>query len=185
VKWALAFTAVLLVPAVAAIKWLPVNIGNKEWAHLGAQDPTLDMNGFKGIAPRVDSLCRQDVQQGLIGASPFLLSDYWFPAAHIDYYIARPYGFRFLAIGAGAAIHQYAWINEDRPFLQPGDDAYFISVSNYFNPPADNLSACFEAVLPPVALTQYRSGVPVRNFFIYRMKRYKGGLPENGVMDGK
>lgn len=183
VKWALAFTAVLLVPAVAAIKWLPVNIGSKEWTHLGAQDPTLDMNGFRDMAPRVDSLYREDVRHGLIGASPFLLSDYWFPAAHIDYYIARPYGFRFLAIGSGAAIHQYAWINEDRPFLQPGDDAYFISVSNYFNPPADKLSACFDTVLPPVALTQYRGGVPVRNFFIYRLKGYKGGLPRNGVLE--
>lgn len=184
-KWALAFTAALLIPAVAAIKWLPVNIGNKEWTHLGAQDPTLDMNGFKDISPRVDSLYRRDRQDGLIGDSPFLLADYWFPAAHIDYYIARPYGFRFLAIGGGAAIHQYAWINEERPFLQPGDDAYFIAVSNYFNPPAANISQQFETVSAPVALTQYRGGVPVRNFFIYRMRRYKGGLPRNGVIEEK
>jgi len=182
-KWAVAFTAVLLVPAIVAIKWLPVNIGKKDPMHLGTQDPTLDMNGFKAVAPRIDSLYQKDVREGVIGKSPFLLADYWFPAAHIDYYIARPYGFPFLAIGGGAAIHQYAWINQERPFLQPGDDAYFMVVSNYFNPPSAQLSAAFETVLPPVAITQYRSGVPVRNFFIYRMKHYKGGLPRNGVLE--
>jgi hypothetical protein len=182
-KWAVGFTAVLLIPAVLAVKWLPVNIGNKEWTQLGANDPTLDMNGFKDMAPRVDSLYRQDLKQGLIQEAPFLVSDYWFPAAHIDYYIARPYHFRFLAIGGGAAIHQYAWINADRPFLQPGDDAYFISVSNYFNPPATALTQQFEAVSAPVAITQYRGGVAVRNFFLFRMKRYKGGLPRNGVLE--
>jgi hypothetical protein len=183
VKWAVAFTGILLIPAVGAIKGLPLNIGNKQWEHLGAGDPTLDMNGFKDIAPRLDSLYQSDVKEGRLRKDPFLLADYWFPAAHIDYYIARPYHFRFLAFGGGAAIHQYAWINAERPFLQPGDDAYFISVSNYFNPPAAPLAAQFEMVLPPVALTQYRSGVAVRNFFIYRMKHYKGGLPRNGVME--
>jgi hypothetical protein len=183
VTWALAFTAVLLLPAAAAIKWLPANIGEKEWTHLGAGDPTLDMNGFKDIAPRMDSLYRHDRQQGLIGQAPFLVADYWFPAAHIDYYIARPYGFRFLAMGGGAAIHQYAWINAARPFLQAGEDAYFIAVSNYFNPPAERITRQFEMVSAPVAITQYRSGVPVRNFFVYRMRHYKGGLPRDGVLE--
>ncbi len=183
VKWAVAFTGILLIPAVGAIKALPLNIGNKQWQQLGSGDPTLDMNGFNAIAPRLDSLYQSDIKKGLIHNDPFLLADYWFPAAHIDYYIARPYGFRFLAFGGGAAIHQYAWINADRPFLQPGDDAYFIAVSNYFNPPAVSLAAQFDTVLPPVALTQYRGGVAVRNFFVYRMRGYKGGLPRNGVME--
>ncbi len=183
VKWALAFTGILLIPAVSAIKWLPRNIGNRQWEQLGAGDPTLDMNGFGAIAPRVDSLYRRDLSAGSIRKDAFLVCDYWFPAAHIDYYVARPFHFRFLAFGGGAAIHQYAWINAERPFLQKGDDAYFISISNYFNPPAARLSDQFETVLPPVALTQYRGGVAVRNFFVYRLRNYKGGLPRNGVLD--
>ncbi|MBS1563116.1 MAG: glycosyltransferase family 39 protein [Bacteroidetes bacterium] len=183
VRWALAFTAILLLPAIAVVKWLPANPGKKEWQYLGEQDPTLDMNGFREFAPRFDSLYASDRSKALIGASPFMICDYWFPAAHMDYYVARRYGFRFLAIGGGAAIHQYAWVNESRPFLRVGDDAYFITVSNYFAPPSERLSGAFETVSQPVAITQYRSGVAVRNFFVYRMRGYKGGLPGNGVVD--
>lgn len=183
VKWATAFTVVLLIPVLMIVKWLPYNIGTKEWNHLGAGDPTLDMNGFRKFGQQFGALYKKDVEEQKIGKNVFLVSDYWFPAAHIDYYVARPNKMNFIAIGELPAIHHYAWLNRERPFLQRGDDVYFITVSNFYSPPSDKLVQLFAISDKPFTITQYRSGVAVRNFFIYRLRGYKGGLPGNGILN--
>jgi len=127
-------------------------------------------------------LYRHDVKEGLMGQRPFLIADCWFPAAHIDYYVARPNELSFLAIGDLKAIHHYAWLNQSRTFLAPGNDAYFITVSNYFNPPSPALTSQFGQLSAPVMVTQYRSGIAVRHFIIYRLRNYKGNIPGNGVL---
>ena len=176
VKWALVFTAGLLIPAFITIKWLPYNIGNKKWQELGAGDPTLDMNGFRKFGSQLDSLYKKEIRKAQTNKNLFLLSDYWFPAAHIDYYAARPDKINFIAIGDLPAIHHYAWLNKQRPGLQQGDDAWFITVSNYFNAPSAKLQQQFEKMATPITITQYRGKVAVRNFFIYRLSSYKGNI---------
>ena len=182
-KWALMFTIVLLFPVIIIIKWLPYNAGNKEWNHLGEGDPTLDMNGFKKFGNQFDSLYKEDISEGRIGKAAFLLSDFWFPAAHIDYYVARPGKINFMAVGNITSIHHYAWLNKERPSLQPGADAYFITVSNYFHSPPAKLTAQFGKTWPPVIITQYRAGAAVRNFFIFRLTGYRGGIPGDGILN--
>lgn len=183
VHWALGLTISLSLAAICIINWLPVSIGNTTRQKLGEHDVTLDMNGWREFGARFDSLYRSDFKAGLMTKRSFLLADYWFPAAHIDYYIARKYDYNFLAIGNLTAIHNYAWLNQSRVFLEKGDNAYFITVSNFFNVPSVHLTGQFEKVLYPVTITQYRSGIPVRNFFIYRLQNYKGNIPSNGVQD--
>jgi hypothetical protein len=182
-KWALSFTVVLLIPAIIVIKWLPFNIGSKEWMHLGEGDPTLDMNGFKKLGSQFDSLYKKDINEQRIGKGAFLLSDYWFPAAHIDYYVARPGKLNLTVTGDIASIHHYAWLNRIRPSIQEHGDAYFITVSNYFHPLPGQLIKQFEKVLPPVVITQYRGGAAVRNFFIYRLIDCKGNIPADGIFN--
>jgi hypothetical protein len=111
----------------------------------------------------------------------FLLSDYWFPAAHLDYYVARPNGISFLAIAGLTSIHHYAWLNQLRPFLHKGDDAYLVIVSNYFNVPDANLVQQFSSMSPPMIIPQMRGQTAVRNFYIYRLKDYRGNLNRSGV----
>lgn len=184
-KWALGFTTVLLVIAGAAVKWWPTRIGSSDQQHLGSGDVTLDMNGWKNFGSQFDSLYHSDTKQGIMRNDAFLTADYWFPAAHIDYYAARKTGINFIAVGGLKAIHHYAWLNAERPSLKQGDDVYFVTVSNFFNKPSPSLTSCFTNVLPPATITQYRNGIAVRNFFIYRMKKYKGGIPVNGVLVGQ
>jgi len=183
VKWALALTIFLLIAAVGVVRLLPVNIGSKDVQELGKHDVTLDMNGWTDFGKNFDSLYRHDRQGGLINKNPFLISDYWFPAAHINYYVANRYHFNFLAIGKLSAIHHYAWLNKTRPFLNKGDDAYFITVSNFYNPPVIQLSLQFEKVLAPAVITQFRSGIPVREFVIFRLKSYRGNIPRSGILE--
>jgi hypothetical protein len=183
IKWALGVTVTLMILAICIVIWLPLNIGSKDIQELGKHDVTLDMNGWKQFGSQFDSLYRHDLTKGIMHKSTFIISDYWFPAAHIDYYVARRFGIRFLAIGDLTAIHHYAWLNKIRPFLKKGDDAYFITVSNFYNPPKQNLSHQFETVSDMAKITQYRLGVPVRNFFIYRFKNYQGNIPTSGILD--
>ena len=68
-----------------------------------------------------------------------LISDYWFPAAHLDHYYATPNRHNLLAFGSLNNIHQFAWLNQQRPRLQKGSDAYFIYPTNYYGPPAPGL----------------------------------------------
>ena len=183
IKWALGLTISLLITAISLVKWLPVNIGSKNSQELGQHDVTLDMNGWKEFGIRLDSLYRNDVARGIMKQKTFLISDYWFPAAHVDYYVARRYGMPFLAVGDLSAIHHYAWLNKIRQPLKRGDDAYFISVSNFYNSPKQSLANQFGTISDTATITQYRSGVPVRNFFIYRLKNYRGNIPISGILN--
>ena len=182
-KWALSLTIVLLFAAVIIIKWLPGTIGSREWQPLGDGDPTLDMSGFRNMGSQFDSLYKKDIAEGSMKKGAFILSDFWFPAAHLDYYAAAPNGIPLMVIGSLNAIHHYAWLNKTRPSLQPGDDAYFITVSNYFHPVPGALQRQFGKVLPPAVITQYRGGVAVRNFFIYRLIGCKENFPADGIID--
>ncbi len=182
VKWALGLIIVLLIAVFSAVHWLPVNIGKKDSYHLGEGDPMLDMSGFNQLRYQFDSLYRNDIKSGIVQPPAFVISDYWFPAAHIDYYVCRPRQLPFLAIGDLPAIHHYAWLNTSRPFLNPGSDAYFITVSNYYNPPSPKLVSQFEKVAAPVLLTQYRNGAAVRHFIVYRLLHYRGNIPTDGVL---
>jgi len=181
-KWALLFTGSLLLPLFVVIQWFPYNIGNKEKDHLGDGDPTLDMNGFKNFGNRFDSLYNKDFATGQMKSGAFLLSDFWFPAAHIDFYAAQPHKRNFMAVGDINSIHHYAWLNKLRPSLQPGDDAYFITVSNNLHAVPPQLTGRFEKEMPPVNIAQYRSGVVVRYFVIYRLKGCREGFPDDGIL---
>ncbi len=126
-----------------AIHWFPSRLGSTSEEELGSNDVTLDMNGWKQFSAKFDSLYQSDKHNGLMKTHSFMISDYWFPAAHLDYYVARPAGIPFVAIGGLNGIHHYAWLNTNRPFLRKGDDAYFIYPTNYYGPPDSVLRMSF------------------------------------------
>ncbi|WP_315820173.1 hypothetical protein [Paraflavitalea speifideaquila] len=180
-KWAMGLPVLLLALLIVGIHWLPLRMGNKEEQHLGAGDLLLDMSGWKEFGSDFNALYKQDSAMGRMKSGAFLISDYWFPAAHLDYYVARPTGIHNMAIGSYGGIHHYAWLNEFRPAPVPGQDAYYITVSNYFDPLPASIAATFQQVDAPVIIHQHRQGMAVRHFVVYRLKNYKGGIPRNGV----
>ena len=177
---ALGLIVAIVLLGLPAIKSLPLQVGDKEEKYLGKGDPSLDLNGWKRFSVAFDSLYKQHEKSGIMKENAFILSDYWFPAAHLDYYLARPMHANFFAIGTLNAIHHYGWLNKERPELVKGSDAYFIYPSNYYGPPQESLRNCFRKVDDSLIVKQYRSGVPVRNFVIYRMHSYLGGIKRDG-----
>jgi hypothetical protein len=77
-----------------------------------------------------------------------------------------------LAIGDTNDIHQYAWINNKRKKLHPGDDAYCIVPSNYYFDPKELYAPFFSIILPPQIIEQRRGGKICRYFYIWRLKNF-------------
>jgi 4-amino-4-deoxy-L-arabinose transferase-like glycosyltransferase len=169
----LMYVAVVLA-GLASILFLPFTIGSKEIRYLGKGDITLDMSGWAAFSEKFDSLYRSDVSTGKIKSGATLISDYWFPAGHLDYYYAGPKHQNLLAFGNLNDIHHFAWLNARRPRLKKGGDAYFIYPSNYYGPPSLKLKNNFELTEDSVLIPQSRMGNPVRYFVVYRMHDFKG-----------
>jgi len=172
----------IVTAGIPVIRYLPAQLGSREERILGKADVTLDMNGWRQFSEKFDSLYRADVRTGKMKENAALIADFWYPAAHLDYYIARPLQLRLLAVGKLTDIHHYAWLNKERAPLLQGADAYFIYPSNYYGPPRTQLRNYFRLVEDSVVISQTRSNIPVRNFVIYRMHDYLGGIGSDGVI---
>ena len=122
----------------------------------------------------MDSIYRSDSSSGRMKKNALILSDYWFPAGHLDHYYAVPFHRMLLAYGPLNNIHHFAWLNDKRERPEKGQDAYFIYPTNYYGPPENALKQKFDFVEDSVVIPQYRSGIIVRDFVIYRMHGYHG-----------
>jgi 4-amino-4-deoxy-L-arabinose transferase-like glycosyltransferase len=174
------FVSVIVI-GVSGIHYLPFRIGSADEKNLGKGDITLDMYGWHSFAISFDSLYRVDLAAGHMKENATILSDYWFPAGHLDHYYGIPYHHNLLAMGPVNDIHHFAWLNQRRPGLKKGSDAYFIYPSNYYGPPKVSLKNDFALVEDSISIPQYRSGIPVRYFVVYRMHDFKGDSLEMAV----
>ncbi len=160
---------ILIVFAVFAglllIGFYPGTLGKKEPARLGYGDFTLDMVGWKKFAPVFDSIIRSTHPDNRLSGT-VMVADEWFPAAHIDYYLARPAGVRMLVTGPVDKIHQYEWLNRQRGPLPRPADVYLVSPSNSPVHPENIPWLQNRAPLRTDTVVQYRSHVPVRNFIV-------------------
>ena len=164
----------VVVLGVFGIQYLPVQIGSQEMDRRGTGDVTLDMVGWQRFSQKLDSLVKADSASGIMKPGAFILSDYWFPAAHLDYYYAIPYHHSLLAIGNIGNIHHFAWLNQRTARLQTGTDAYFIYPSNYYGPPGQSLKDIFGRIDDSLLIPQYRGGNLVRYFVVIRLHEFKG-----------
>lgn len=155
------------------IHFTPGTLGKKEITQLGEGDFTLDMYGWKNLRQEFEQITKEDVQNGRMQPDAAIITNKWFPAAHIDYYVAIPLKRTLLALGDTNDIHQYVWLNEKRKGLQKGDDAYCIVPSNYYIDAAAVYGNRFGEVMPPSIIQQKRNGAVCRQFYIWRFKNYK------------
>jgi len=167
------FVLVVMI-SILAIWYLPLNVGSRQPDHLGKGDIMLDLSGWKKFSSEFDSLYRSDFSSGKMKKNALILSNYWFPAGHLDHYYAVPFHRTLLAYGPLNNIHHFAWLNDKRQRPEKDQDAYFIYPTNYYGPPEETLKQKFDLVEDSVVIPQYRSGIIVRDFIIYRMHGYHG-----------
>jgi len=174
VGWAIILTVLFAVLGLGQVTrgWLD-NPGQAEPSKLGKNDVTLDLFGWHQISEKFSPVLTRTEKLRLIKEKAPIISWRWFPAANIDYYIARPMGIKVLALGKFEDIHKYAWLNKARGGFQPGMDAWFICTSRDFKDPADFYGACFDSITIVDTLPVYRGGKHVMNAFVYRMNGLK------------
>lgn len=171
-KWATALILVIITAGVLVINFLPGTLGKKDSVLLGEGDFTLDMYGWKDVKARFVEIQKKEEQAGVMKKDAIIISNKWFSAAHIDFYIAMPSKIDVVAIGDISDIHQYAWLNTKRKKLKPGDDAWCIVPSeNYFDV-LHSFAPLFQRSLPADTIRQKRNGENCRLFYVYKFKNY-------------
>ena len=166
------FVLFISMAGIILINFYPGTLGSKSKNNIGDGDFTLDMYGWNTIKTDVNKIMENDIENGLMKRDAKIISNKWFPASHIDFYIAMPLKKELLAIGDTSDIHQYAWINNTRLKLKKGDDAYFIVPSNTNCLVVELMKNKFEIVQKPDTIIQKRNNTLCREFYLWRLKNY-------------
>ena len=178
IKSSIAFIAVLSVAAILIINFYPGTLSpKKSGQQMGDGDFTLDIYGWKQAGQKIDSVHKDDIAQHIMPADAPIIVNKWFPAAHIDFYIASLTRQQTYALGNLFDLHQYHWLNQYKKPLKQGDPAYFIIPSNlYKQEDIDQLKKNFTSISPPTVVPIFRSGAICKEYFIFRLK---GFVPNN------
>jgi 4-amino-4-deoxy-L-arabinose transferase-like glycosyltransferase len=178
-KSSLAFIAILSFVGILIINYFPGTLSpQKAGDKTGDGDFTLDMYGWKKAGALIDSIYKRDVAQNAMPADAPIIVNKWFPAAHIDFYIASKTGQQTYALGNLFDIHEYYWYNKYKTGIKRGGAAYFIVPSNlYKQEDVEQLKKSFDSVLSPEVIPVYRSGTIAKTYYVFRLKGYNSGFP--------
>ena len=132
-------------------------------------DYSLELFGWRQLGEKFKALAEHYESVGSIDRQAPLVSYRWFPAAHLEYYVARPSERVVLASGDLGAIHKYAWINREHGGFQLNTDAWYITSSRDFRDPALLRPLYYEIILPPDTIDILRNGRTAYQFYVYRM----------------
>jgi hypothetical protein len=136
--------------------------------HIG--DPSMEMYGWKQLRHKFTPLYRDDIQQGRMNPGSVIITSKWFPAAHLDYYVATPEHIPLFAVNTLGEIHKYAWIDKERVGLKKGTDAWYITTDTYYSDPARLYGGLFREISQPDTLLIDRGNKVMREVYVYRMK---------------
>ena len=157
--------------AVFLFLFYPGTIGSKNKDNYGSGDFTLDMSGWKNFSTEYKQWMHQQADNNEIKNLKFVCNK-WFPAAHIEYYLAYPMHTKLIGIGKLNDLHNFAWLNRIED-LKKGENALCIIPSNY----NENVKAVygnqFSSIMQLHIFTEKRDGRTSRFFTLYLLKNYK------------
>ncbi|MFN5188110.1 MAG: hypothetical protein ACK5DH_01045, partial [Chitinophagia bacterium] len=170
IQWALGFFVVLVIGFIGLVHVFPVQLGSKSQKNLGEYNPINDVTGCTQFSAEFKTLVKKDASSGGMQAKAPILVSKWFPAGHILFYTARPIQKQVIAIGALEDVHKFAWLNQDQPSLQIGQDVYFIQPSNLPFDPTNSILPFFEKMEKTDTIQIKQRNVLLRTFYVYRFK---------------
>jgi hypothetical protein len=170
IQWALGFFLVLVIGFIGLVHVFPFQLGSKIQEKLGEYNPINDVTGWTQFSADFKALVAQDAKNTLMQAKAPIIVSKWFPAGHILFYTARPIQKQVIAIGAIEDVHKFAWLNQDQPSLELGQDAYFIQPSNLPFDPTNFILPYFEKMGKTDLIQIQQKGVVLRTFYVYRFK---------------
>jgi len=160
---------IVLYLAFVQVNYGVLNLGARESdpATVGRNDFTLDMYGWRQAQSKFEGFLNEEGISRGDYHHVRLVSSKWFPAAHIDYYIASPLGIQLLTVGGIENIHKYWWINRYRS-LSPTDRIFYITTSQHFSDPSE-FADHFVKATPKDTIPITRRGEVVKNLFVYEL----------------
>lgn len=158
------FTVLLLLAVLVINKgWFLPASKTEDITKLGKKDVLLDMFGWDQASEKVSKVLEKKQLKKLP-----IISNRWYPASHIDYYIARPNNMNVYGVGSLNDIHKYYWINKVNPPFQK--EALYITDSRNFKDPNQLYSQEYSAKLLG-AIPIYRGKDLVKYVFLYKLSK--------------
>lgn len=167
-------TATILYFSVILISFIHIKTGFFLPEGQMKNDPSSELAGWKDLNKSFSQIRKLHLESEIINENHFMLSNKWFPAAHIDMYLASPNNLKLYVYGDLEQTHKFAWINDYRGDIKKGCDAYFITSNTSFRDPNESLSNYFQQILPPDTVVLTRFSKPYRTHYIYILKNYNG-----------
>ncbi len=162
---------IVVIAGVGLVLYYPGTIGSKKMKDYGSGDFTLDMSGWKSLEKDYSNWLQQQSNSNELNHLQFVCNK-WFPAAHIEYYLAEPMHTSVIGVGALTDLHNFAWLNKTRNDLKKGDDALCIVPSNYNEDIAAVYANNFSFIQPIHVFTEQRSEKTTRLFTLFLLKNY-------------
>lgn len=170
---ALAFLLIILVAGILQIRTGALFYDSK---NLGKNDLTLDLYGWEQLSRKFHN---EVLSRDTFEHMP-IVSHRWFPAANLDYYVARPNNTYVLGLGSLEKIHKYAWINNMRGGFEKGMDAWYITTSRDFHNPEILYSQYFRRIMPVDTINIERGNKTVMQAYVFLL-RDMVNVPENQI----
>lgn len=127
---------------------------------VGRKDVLLDMQGWKEVSSDVSGFLKETKLNSLP-----IISNKWYPAAHIDYYIARPNNMELYGVGELKDIHKYYWINKEN--TKSLDRVLYITDSRNYKEPDVLYGNKYKTVSLLKIFPVVRGEYVVKNVFVY------------------
>ena len=134
----------------------------------GRNDVTLDMYGWEKVALSIADFLKKEKLTHLP-----IVSDKWFPAAHIDYYIAHTNHMNVYGIGGLNAIHKYYWINKKLPSIDHKKNHLYITDSRNYRHPKKVYSKNYQKFQLLKTFPIKRNHETVKFVFLYKLTKNK------------
>lgn len=161
----------VIIVGISVIRYYPGTIGSKEKENYGSNDFTLDLSGWRSFERQYTIwINHQNVRKY---KQLKIVCNKWFPAAHIEYYVAGPANTAVVGVGSINDLHHFAWLNQARTDLKKGDDALTIVPSNYSINAIEDYKRFFSSVTRLQKFSSKRNGKVCRYFEVYLLKNYQ------------
>ena len=133
---------------------------------LGRDDLTLDMYGWKQVQEKFKEINTKYIEENRIGIDAPIISNKWYNAGHIDYYIGRVLNKNVFAAGNLNDIRNYRYVNRNRGNLISVESAYYITPSRDYKNPEELLGTSYSKIIPLDTIRVTRRSDTVENVFI-------------------
>ncbi|MEX6688557.1 glycosyltransferase family 39 protein [Danxiaibacter flavus] len=172
-KTTVIFMLILAVGCVTLVHFYPGTVGDKtSEENYGETDFTLDLWGWDSFGQQFNKWQDSAVVAGTLEKDLPLVCGKWFPAAHLDYYVARHRNSHVVGVGHLEDLHQYAWLNQLRGDIIAGRNALAVVPTNCGQTAKEVYSPYFSEITFLRRFVQVRRGKPARYFDVFLLKNF-------------